>query len=477
MMQRGHNSPVTRVQLGTDEDLSYLHDVKISDKIRESLELQYWSTLQKTLKKGNQLSLPAAYQLDNVNWINTFFDYLASDPDSGNAPVYQAEYLIPDTIIIKQRRAFAWISANDSVIHRREKITDLQPRLLHEGLCQAYKRKGFVLSSSTVLAYLIAAQWNDQRNEWSSTVEYFDVESLRTYLYERLRCDDRSGILQLHIPPPGGSNSVIRAWWTPHCLKIEQRANIHDIDSPHIPLGTRAATFDGSLHLSEIRNIPGQDLRDEIAEQLEWIVEHVSSLLPPTHRIWRGVFYFKMGVDGRLYLLWCSSLQFMAEENHEGATNQRPLTPKCIESSLISAEMVEAGDGKHDTDKGLGPDIGLCPSCARDISVCNVIEYKVRYLSLLRKICPILYVAIEREQDIVQRMRESERSWTEYIESAVLAKHIKYGEAIETKFPRNPSRRRYVSSRSSYNAEHAKKLEAEAEKKAFDTDRSALRRC
>ena len=67
----------------------------------------------------------------------------------------------------------------------------------------------------------------------------------------------------------------------------------------------------------------------------------------------------------------------MTEENHEGATNQRPSTPKCIESSQLNGEVVEAVDSKHDTDKGLGPDIGLCPSCARDISVCNAIEYKV----------------------------------------------------------------------------------------------------
>lgn len=71
----------------------------------------------------------------------------------------------------------------------------------------------------------------------------------------------------------------------------------------------------------------------------------------------------------------------------------------------------------------------------------------------------------------MQRMRETDRSWSEYIESAGAARHIKYGETIETKFPRNPSRRRYVPVRSSYNAEHAHKSEIEAEKKAFDKDR------
>ena len=61
-----------------------------------------------------------------------------------------------------------------------------------------------------------------------------------------------------------------------------------------------------TLHIRDMT--PGQDLRDEVAEQLEWIIDHVSALLPYTHRVWSACFYFKMGQDGRLYLLWCSSL-------------------------------------------------------------------------------------------------------------------------------------------------------------------------
>ena len=142
------------------------------------------------------------------------------------------------------------------------------------------------------------------------TIEYFNVSMLQTYLYERLRTDDRTGILQIFVAPPGNRNAVIRAWWTPYSLQIEQRANKNDVGAFHLPLSARSSTFDGHMHDSEIRNIPGQDLRDEVAEQLEWIIDHLSALIPHTHRVWSGVFYFKMGLDGRLYLLWCSSLHF-----------------------------------------------------------------------------------------------------------------------------------------------------------------------
>jgi len=80
---------------------------------------------------------------------------------------------------------------------------------------------------------------------------------LQTYLFERLRTDDRTGIIQLFIPPPGNRNAVIRAWWTPYSLRIEQRANKTDVATAHVPLSMRSSTFDGQMHHSEIRNIPG----------------------------------------------------------------------------------------------------------------------------------------------------------------------------------------------------------------------------
>lgn len=57
-----------------------LFQVQLSDKIRELVDRNHWSTLKKLLKKGNQSKLPVGYELDNVNWISTFFDYLATDP-------------------------------------------------------------------------------------------------------------------------------------------------------------------------------------------------------------------------------------------------------------------------------------------------------------------------------------------------------------------------------------------------------------
>ena len=91
----------------------------------------------------------------------------------------------------------------------------------------------------------------------------------------------------------------------------------------------------------------GDDLRDEVAEQLEWMIDHLSELLPYTHRIWAATLYFKMGLDGRLYFLWCAGLQFertstsgkadsMAGGANERLAAVRPRTPRCVESDPSS---------------------------------------------------------------------------------------------------------------------------------------------
>jgi hypothetical protein len=93
---------------------------------------------------------------------------------------------------------------------------------------------------------------------WATTVEYFTQTSLYTYLHERLRVEDRKSILQLFVPPAGEHNTVIRAWWTPHSLKLEQRVNIFDFDNVHQPAYRRCATFDGPENLSELKTLPNQ---------------------------------------------------------------------------------------------------------------------------------------------------------------------------------------------------------------------------
>jgi len=80
-------------------ELACQFQVKLSEKTRELVDRNYWATLTKLLKNNThtQKNLPLPYELENVNWINTLFDFLAVEPaHTGSGTVFELEFLIPD---------------------------------------------------------------------------------------------------------------------------------------------------------------------------------------------------------------------------------------------------------------------------------------------------------------------------------------------------------------------------------------------
>lgn len=340
-----------------DADLAQKYDVHLQDRTRDMINEQYWSSLGHVIRKGaKKQMLPASYQLDTCNWLEVIFDYVSMDVVSGQKKQKGAYFLIPDTVIIRKRRAVAvvryssrfrpWHSRmlclvlicaiccaatsadGGSTVFRVDRSSgskqsfvssytcaercpmlnlvvlpsDLEPATLLEAFCSSYKKLG-TLTSSTIIAQLVAAVFDENKSEWSSTVEYFTQTALKNYLYDHLRIEDRQAILQLFVPPSGPHNALIRAWWSPYSMKLEQRVNQNDVNDSHRPAHERCATFDGPIHLSEMRGLPGQDLRDEVAMSMQEIVRRVAELLPASQRLWRAQFYFKLGLDGRVWFL------------------------------------------------------------------------------------------------------------------------------------------------------------------------------
>ena len=161
-------------------------------------------------------------------------------------------------------------------------------------------RKYAVLQPSSIIACLVSAVFDSARMQWATHVEYMTQEIFKDYLHQRLRMEDRESILQLFIPPSGPYNAVFRAIWSPYSVKLEHRVNLQEVDSRQCPPEQRGATFDGPEHFSEMRAIPGQDLREDIADRTEAIIQRVQALLPATHKLQTGVIYFKMGETASL---------------------------------------------------------------------------------------------------------------------------------------------------------------------------------
>ncbi len=80
-------------------ELECQFQVKLSEKTRELVDRNYWATLTKLLSNNTQIhtKLPLPYELENVNWINTLFDFLAVESEhTGNVTAFELEFLIPD---------------------------------------------------------------------------------------------------------------------------------------------------------------------------------------------------------------------------------------------------------------------------------------------------------------------------------------------------------------------------------------------
>jgi hypothetical protein len=90
------------------------------------------------------------------------------------------------------------------------------------------------------------------------------------------------------------------------------------------------------------------------------IADHIMSLLPPPYRIWQMVLYFKIGLDKRLYLLWCGNMQLINGDSSESTKTRVPRTPLSFPSRPVGkvATAASAPDG-HVVDNM------VCPVCGR----------------------------------------------------------------------------------------------------------------
>jgi hypothetical protein len=197
--------------------------------------------------------------------------------------------------------------------------------------------------------------------------------------------------------------------WAPYSLKLEQRVNLTPISDAHHDAQRRAATFDGPDHFSEMRAIPGRDLQDNITEAISSIVDSVARQMP-SKILRRGLFHFKLGKDGKLFFLWCSSLSLSARGEgvkKEGEQKQkhphkhpsvffRPLTPVSIGSQWFDAAVKRRAPGSPLQSalkaSSRSPSDGAMVSVLdRECAVCRVAmkeeeKLPVRLTSVLRRV-------------------------------------------------------------------------------------------
>jgi len=460
-----------------DRELIKKHDIRTREDTHKLLSSQYWSTINQILASKSvtkKTLLPASYELDTVNWIQVLFDYLVSP---GAAPELDRELqlCVPETVIIRNRRATALMRSHPNDSQSLDKMavaSMLEPSHLFDTIMAAARKLNPVLSPSSVVAYLVAATFNEQKG-WTPVVEYMTEEILKAYLKTRLILEDREAILQVFVPPAGACNTLIRAWWSPYSLKLEQRVNLNDVSDGHKAPHTRCATFDGPDHYSEMRGIPGMDLREELSDTIDLLVARVTRQLPASKTIRRGLFYFKLGKDGKVFFLFTASLSIANPQptGSQGAAVPspsvkskapavlRPPTPACVTSSwftpqgtgddLRQEQGTTKGSGSYQnwarkraevrgrqsaTEFVLGE---ACPCCVNSAKTTDMLA--VSFTSVLRRLSPVIYKAVMDEAALVRQASLSDDAWAQYLHASKATEVVYYGEDRDTKFPRHMS--------------------------------------
>lgn len=261
--------------------------------------------------------------LEGDGLIENLFYFLWCKDDFNAGP----RIFVPHTVLYKFSQPSAWYftSLRSGKIKKKAKVNLNNLQIEHE-----FTKKR---SASDIVAYYIyfnsststgnASSSNDEHAASATTIEYFDTEALRDFLYKRDK--SQNGMLQKFVLPKGTSNATIRAIWSPKICLLERRVNLKNVYDKRFSIYDRGVTFDGADMHSRPEPVRGAMLPGEVQILCEQIVDHVTQVSYHKYRISRMVLHLKCDADDKLWLLWCSSLRLLNVNAAEASAPIRPL--------------------------------------------------------------------------------------------------------------------------------------------------------
>ena len=208
---------------------------------------------------------------------------------------------MPDTIVYDNNFPQAWYVFDRKgceMVKMPGKRLDAQE--IYNGFCSVERSSGGICAQFTAVVRDVATGVVS-----AETTYLFPIE-LHNWVFQKDGSGRREGVLQKFIPPRGESNDTLQVTWSPHLCTMTRRANVHRINSQHVPPRDRACTFDGPPHLS-IETKGNATVRETINALLKGVSSH---LLEGEHRIVsRFVGLFKHDADGNLWMLHMSSIR------------------------------------------------------------------------------------------------------------------------------------------------------------------------
>ena len=223
-----------------------------------------------------------------------------------------------------------------------------QKNITNAKILEAFSKRKPGEDLSGIVAYYISPVESDRGVTGKTTIEFFDIPGLHTFLYKRNKTD--TGIVQRFIESKGEHNQVIRAVWTPNLCLMERRLNnrappplpatlaprrprasigqlpdaswVADrVTDRKIGMYERAVTYEGATHYSDSLALNGTVLPAAIQTVCASMVDHFCEA---DLRISRMVLHLKMDANDKLWVTWCSSMRIQDVPERVNPVNLGP---------------------------------------------------------------------------------------------------------------------------------------------------------
>eukprot|EP00429_Kryptoperidinium_foliaceum_P016447 CAMPEP_0176043216 /NCGR_PEP_ID=MMETSP0120_2-20121206/21445_1 /TAXON_ID=160619 /ORGANISM="Kryptoperidinium foliaceum, Strain CCMP 1326" /LENGTH=489 /DNA_ID=CAMNT_0017376623 /DNA_START=84 /DNA_END=1550 /DNA_ORIENTATION=+ len=276
---------------------------------------------------------------------------------------------IPDTVLYKFNAPTVWyFTSVDGSIKRKRK-----EKVNSERIYQEFMRKA---SPSGIVAYFVADHREDVDElgrppadpPARATVEYFDEEGLRGFLFNE-SLSRGNGFLQKFIHPKGDHNNMMRALWSPKVCVLERRVNRRKVMDQRLGVNERAVTFEGMDFHSETLPVHGSSLVVSVHSIAESMAEHVAAVTGEGIVISRLALNFKTDAKDRLWLLFASSVRLQDEFQRSGRLDRatkEALSRRGLSNSPLEIDAVPVVPA-HALERGRAADacaLRRCPTCA-----------------------------------------------------------------------------------------------------------------
>ena len=230
---------------------------------------------------------------------------------------------IPDTIIYLYSKPLHWFFSSKSGEIKKKSRGKLNSKHIEEQFL-----KNGTSVSNVKASYFMSRPSDAKTDAQHAQITYTYGNDLRKFLQE----DKPNGVLQLFFDPKPEAaregtavrNSLVQTTWSPGCFFIEKRVNKYRLDTHKVPIEIRAATFDDYQNTETIPLV-SDSVAASFQRVCQLIAEHVRVVF--RYKLASLVLNFKIDKNDTIWLLWCSSIRIVSEENPSKALTATTVPP------------------------------------------------------------------------------------------------------------------------------------------------------